>query len=973
MGTIMTSSSAPVRIPVATYRLQFNRSFTFADACLVVPYLDSLGITDCYASSYLKAVPGSSHGYDITDPTQLNPEIGTDEDYRRFVEELRRRSMGQILDVVPNHMGIGKSSNPWWQDVLENGPSSPYSTFFDIDWHPVKSELEDKVLLPILSDQYGAVLENQEITLEYGEGRFLVRYYDHRLPIAPKTSVQVLTHRLEEFLERGGADDPHVQELLSIITALRHLPGRKERDPRLVAELYREKEIARRRLAAVVDESKAVRAFIEENVAAFNGTKGDPASFDLLDALLRDQVYRVAHWRVAAEEINYRRFFDIHELAAIRMEDPAVFRTVHRFIFRLLVERAVTGLRIDHVDGLYDPGTYLRQLQSWGRDELRGDGHLDRPLFIIVEKILDKNESLPAAWPIHGTTGYEFLNLVNGLFVDSAKERAFEDLYVQFIRRKISYEDLVYESKKLIMRVAMASEINVLGHELNRLSERDRRSRDFTLNSLTHAITEIIACFPIYRTYVTEGPEEVTDRDQAFVRLAVAKAKRRNPALSGLVFDFVKDLLLKRADGGLPRDRVERLRFAMKFQQITGPVMAKGVEDTAFYHYNRLLSLNEVGGDPTRFGISVQEFHEVIHERRAAWPFSLSATATHDTKRGEDLRARLNVLSEMPAAWKTRLARWSRLNKRHKIEVEGWPAPDRNEEYLLYQTLVGSWPLEPMSDEQFRTYHDRIQAYAAKALKEAKANTSWSNPNEAYEQAVHDFIARILDRSASNPFLDDFLPFQESIARYGLCNSLAQVVLKIAAPGVPDFYQGTEVWDFSLVDPDNRRPVDYAGRATLLAELEREAKQTDDRRRPVRDLLQHPADGKIKLYITMTALRYRRGQASLFLNGEYVPMKIFGDQSEHLCAFARIFEDRAVVAVVPRLVAGLGSEPGQFPLGKKVWGETTVTVPSWKPDSPYRNLFTGAILATTGSEENQVLPVTDVLNDCPVALLERMT
>lgn len=956
------------RVPVATYRLQFNRAFPFKAATRIIPYLHALGITDCYASSYLKAVPGSTHGYDVVDPTVLNPELGTEEEYRAFIRTLQAHDMGHILDVVPNHMGIAQSANAWWQDVLENGPSSRFANLFDIDWYPVKRELADKVLLPILGDLYGAVLENQEITLVYETDRFFIRYFDHRLPVAPKPSVMILSHRLDELLAETGSTSPQVQELQSIITALRNLPSRTETDPQRVEERYREKDIIRHRLAALVRDSPTITNFLDDNVRLFNGTKGDPRSFDLLDALLNDQAYRLAYWRAAAEEINYRRFFDINELAAIRMEDEEVMNASHALIFQLVKEGCVTGLRIDHVDGLSDPGRYLRHWQAWAQRELQ------RPLFLLVEKILGKDEPLPETWPVSGTTGYDFLNLVNGLFVHTAHERTMDDLYARFVGRRSSFEELVYESKKLIMHASMASEINVLGHQLNLLSERDRRSRDFTLNSLTNAIREIIACFPVYRTYVTDGPEPLLDRDRAYIRLAVARAKRKNPALSGLVFDFVRSLLLKEWDERTQPDRRDQLRFVMKFQQMTSPVTAKGIEDTAFYMYNRLASLNEVGGDPRQFGVPLAAFHKRMRERQAYWSSSLSATSTHDTKRSEDGRARINVLSEIPQEWKAHVTRWAKLNKKHKADVEGQLVPDRNEEYLLYQTLVGMWPFGPLDDAQYRVLCDRIQGYMSKALKEAKVHTSWINPDQAYEEAVRQFVESILDRAKANPFLDDFLQFHDQIAHAGMWNALSQVVLKITAPGIPDFYQGTELWDFSLVDPDNRRPVDYETRASMLGDLRRALTECGPGRlRLVDTLLDQRADGRIKLFTTMTALNFRRANRELFQNGEYIPLESHGPKKDHVCAFARLHGELSAVTVVPRLVVSLTGDPKKAPVGTAAWSDTCVEVPSWRPGSPYRNLFTGEILASQTVGERQTLSLADVLRGCPVALLERLT
>ncbi|MDF0650626.1 MAG: malto-oligosyltrehalose synthase [Nitrospira sp.] len=955
-------------MPVSTYRLQLNRAFPFKAATAIVPYLSALGITDCYPSPYLKATPGSEHGYDVVDPTVLNPELGTEDEYREFIRSLHAHQMGHILDVVPNHMGIGRSANVWWLDVLENGPSSRYAHLFDIDWHPVKRELENKVLLPILGDLYGTVLENQEIVLLYEEGRFFIRYYDHRLPVGPKSATMVLTHRLDELIAEARASSPHVQELQSIVTALRNLPASTETDPERVEERNRERDIIRQRLATLVRDGATIARFLDDNVRIFNGTKGDPRSFDLLDALLDEQVYRLADWRVAAEEINYRRFFDINELAAVRMEDEAVLQALHVLVFRLVKEGAVTGLRIDHVDGLSDPGRYLREWQTWGQREL------GRPLFVVVEKILGKDEPLPETWPISGTTGYDFLNLLNGLFVQTTNERAMNETYVRFIRRRISFEDLVYESKKLIMQASMASEINVLGHQLNQLSERDRRSRDFTLNSLTNAIREIIACFPVYRTYITEGPEPLLDRDRAYIRLAVARAKRRNAALSWSVFDFVRSLLLKEWDERTSQNRQEQLRFVMKFQQMTSPVTAKGIEDTAFYRFNRLVSLNEVGGNPESFGVTVTAFHKHLRERQARWPFSLSATSTHDTKRSEDARGRINVLSEIPREWRTSVNRWAKLTRKCKVDVEGQLVPDRNEEYLLYQTLVGIWPLRPVDDAEYRAFCDRIQGYMNKALREGKTHTSWINPDQAYEDAMRQFIDAILDRTTPNAFLDEFLPFQRRVAQWGMWNTLSQVVLKATAPGVPDFYQGSELWDFSLVDPDNRRPVDYEMRASILNELRRGlAERGQDLRPLIRTLLAERTDGRIKLYTTMRALNFRRENHPLFHQGEYIPLEGHGTKQDHCCAFARLHLERALVTVVPRLVVSLTGDAMTSPVGSDVWEDTYVTVPSWRPHSPYRNLFTGEGLSTQTVGDRQMLPMADVLREFPVALLERLT
>jgi len=960
------------RIPVSTYRIQLNRTCTFRDVAKLVPYLHDLGISDLYCSPYFTAVPGSMHGYDVVDPTTLNPEIGTEEDYRAMVDELHQRGMGQLLDVVPNHMGISLQINGWWQDVLENGPSSPYASFFDIDWDPMKPELRDKVLLPILGDQFGVVLENQELRLVHQDGRFVIRYYDHCLPVAPKPSALILAHQVDALIREAGSNSPQVMELESIITALKHLPSRLDRASESVAERYREKEIIKRRLAALVKGSAMIQVFLDENVRLLNGTKGDPRSFDLLDQVLNDQAYRLAYWRVAAEEINYRRFFDINELAAIRMENPEVFEETHRLLFRLVKEGAVTGLRIDHVDGLYDPADYLNKLQRWARKELPTRSEAtDRPLYVLVEKILGVNEQLPANWPVFGTTGYDFLGWLNGLFVDHTNERVFGTIYTRFIGRVEPFDELTYRCKQLIMQASMASELSVLGHQLDRLSERDRRSRDFTLNSLTHAIQEIIACFPVYRTYITGEADGILDRDRMFVWQAVTHAKRRNPAVSGSVFDFVRDLLLK-SSSHTEQDREGRLKFVKKFQQITSPVTAKGIEDTAYYRYHRLISLNEVGADPQQFGIAPSLVHHQWKSRQEHRSASLSATSTHDTKRSEDVRARLNVLSELPKEWKTHVTRWHKMNRGFKTKARGESVPGSNEEYLLYQTLIGVWPLERMNEQDYSRFVERIQAYMNKAIKEAKEHTSWVSPAAEYEEAIKQFVAKLLDRSTSNPFLEDFLPFQERVAQYGLYNSLSQMLVKTAAPGVPDFYQGTELWDFSLVDPDNRRPVDFSERAKLLAELNKAAAATPGRMALIQDLFAQRVDGRIKLFLAAEALRYRRDHRALFQSGEYVPLHGTGEKCAHVFAFARIHSEESMVTVIPRLLTGVMPDARTPPLGEEVWKDTWLTLPAWGEGTQVRNIFTGDVLRAVTRDGCQVLAVGEIFLHSPVAWLERM-
>ena len=961
------------RIPVATYRLQFNHHCTFREAARLIPYLHALGITDCYASSLLKAVPGSLHGYDLIDPGELNPELGNQADFAAFSAALKQYDMGLLLDVVPNHMGILSADNLWWWDVLENGPGSRYAEAFDVDWTPLKRELTNKVLLPILGEQYGTVLEQQDIRLVAEEGGFVVTYGHHRLPVTAASWNHILSFCMEALVERLGEESSAVQELRSIMTALRHLPPGHDRSPEAIAERDRETQLVRRRLAALMSDCREVKEHIWTIVERYNGTKGVSESFDHLDALLNAQHYRLASWRVASEEINYRRFFDINELAAIRTEDPRIFAESHRLVFRLLKDGVATGLRIDHVDGLYDPEHYLRQLQDWAATELPQQGTDDLPsLFVVVEKILGPGEQLPSSWPVAGTTGYDFVRLLNGLFVRTDQAKAMDVAYITLTGERLSYDELVYQSKRLIMRASMSSELNGLGHQLNRLSERDRHYRDFTLNSLTHAVRDIIACFPVYRSYVTADRDGVLDRDRRFINQAVACAIQRNPAMSRQVFEFVRDLLLGTLPVSKNLTQEERVQFVTRFQQTTGPVMAKGVEDTACYRYNRLVSLNEVGGEPGRFGRSVEEFHQGIRERRAGWPHALSATSTHDTKRGEDVRARLNVLSEMPERWKKVVSRWMRLNKRYRTELEEGSAPERNMEYLLYQTLIGTWPVGPLDAGRYDEFIKRIERYMIKAVREAKVRTSWVNSHAAYEDALKHFVRSILERRSGNQFLEAFLPFQDMVARYGMYNSLSMVVLKVAAPGIADCYQGTELWELTLVDPDNRAPVDYATRGVMMAECAQiEEKTGDDRIAAVRALCNSWQDGRIKMFLLRVALHHRRNQAALYLHGDYVPLAAQGRDQSRLCAFARLHQDQAVVAVAPRFLASRETEQAVGSVLEAPWQDTSVTVPSWKAGSVYHHLFTGERFETTCDGPHQVLQVGAILRHCPVALLIR--
>lgn len=985
-----------LRIPLSTYRVQMNRNFRFTDAAAIVPYLSDLGITDLYTSPYLTSRPGSLHGYDITDPTRLNPEIGTAEEYELLVNVLRQYDIGQLLDIVPNHMCLDHN-NRYWVDLLENGPASKCSGFFDIDWDPVKKELKDKVLLPFLGDQYGAALEKQDVQLAFEAGSFFIRLYEECLPVLPETYADILSLGIDELDTSEAGPGEGRNEVMSIITSAGNLPSYLETDPKKVEVRYREKEIIKKRLKEVYGTDPLVREFIDRNVALFNGTPGEPKSFDLLDGLLVKQVYRLSYWQVATEEINYRRFFDINSLAAIRIENPEVFEETHRLIFELIEEGKVTGLRVDHPDGLYDPTEYFDRLQRRcfaiamrsHVDEVREDVDLPygekyiasaissryeealqlernfKPFYIVAEKILGKGEIMPVEWPIFSTTGYVFLNSLTGIFVDGQNAKAFDALYRRFTRVQSDFQDVLYRNKKLVMETAMSSEINTLGHRLNTITEKNRLTRDFTLNSLTRAIVEVIACFPVYRTYVN-GPD-VRERDRHYIELAISRAIRKNPVTNESIFRFMKNVLLLAFSPGTPEDeKTSWLNFVMKFQQITGPVMAKGVEDTAFYVYNRLVSLNEVGGNPDRFGTLPDTFHGQNIERLKNWPFALITSSTHDTKRSEDVRARISVLSEMPGEWREHIISWAKINRKKKILVGNRFVPDRNEEYLLYQTLVGTWPPGHTTEDEYGAYRSRIKSYISKAVKEAKVNTSWINPDTLYDEALNAFIDAVLDRSRPNAFLDDFLPFEQRTAVFGMLNSASQVLLKICSPGVPDFYQGSELWNFTLVDPDNRQPVDYSRRIRLLSEIKDELGRTDHAVF-AKELTRSMEDGRIKLYITYRALKLRRQLRDVFEKGEYIPLEATGARSGHVIAFARRHLTSMAVVAVPRFLVKILSLPDlRF---DDIWEDTVIILPAAAGEGDYRNIFTGEEMAGQGP----ALSCRDIFRNFPVALLNKVS
>jgi (1->4)-alpha-D-glucan 1-alpha-D-glucosylmutase len=968
----MASLLKTARVPLATYRLQLRADFGFDEVRRLTSYLRRLGVSDAYLSPLFHAREQSEHGYDVVNHKAIEPSFGGEAGIERLAGALREREMGLLLDVVPNHMGVHDAQNVWWQDVLENGEGARCARHFDIDWNPPAEKLRHKVLLPILGDSYGNVLERQELKVVHEDRRFCVQYFDRRFPLTPSSWSVILRLLLEKLPDDAQRDDPNRMELESIIGALEKLPPRTSRDPEHLHERYREQEVASRRLHDLLERSPTISDALQAALVELNGQAGDPRSFDRLDELLDQQAYRLSWWRTAVDEINYRRFFDINELAAVRVEEPEVFTAVHELVFRMLCKGWVTGLRIDHPDGLYDPTQYFENLQKeWRRSlddpecETSRQSTPHHDLYVVAEKILAHDEVLRPDWSICGTTGYYFLNLVNGLFVRREGVEALRAVYRRFTGLETPFSRIIYESKKAILNYSMSSELHVLAWRLSRLAERNRVSRDFTLTSLVRALGEVIACFPVYRTYVR--PSDVTpgDEDIRRIMMAVRLAKIRNTEMSWAYFDFIASVLLLEEPAGAPEDELrERREFALKFQQVTGPVTAKGLEDTAFYRYFPLASLNEVGGEPSSLGVLPEEFHRVATHRVADWPNALSATSTHDAKRGEDLRARLNVLSEIPEVWQAAVHRWSELNQPCRGEAEGEPIPSLNEEYLLYQTLVGAWPLDADPARPNPQFTARIRQYMQKALREAKMTTSWLNVSEAYEATVFEFIERILDPAVSPRFLQDLDALVRDIAGSGFLNSLSQTLVKICAPGVPDFYQGSELWEFSLVDPDNRRPVDFAHREKLLAELERQA--AEDLPGLAAELLASWPDPRIKMFVIWRSLLLRRRLRDVFLDGDYLPLAPEGSRADHVAGFARRKGDRWVVAAVPRFARLLGDDP--LPAMRAGWEKTRLPLPDEAPPH-WRCAFTARRTAVN-EKSSRALKLPELFSAFPLILLE---
>ncbi|MDQ7783444.1 MAG: malto-oligosyltrehalose synthase [Desulfomonilaceae bacterium] len=927
-----------MRIPHATYRVQLNTEFGFQDLRKIVGYLSDLGISDVYVSPIFKARDGSPHGYDIVDMNRINDELGEPDDLPALSRELRERSMGWLQDIVPNHMAF-HHGNDMLMDILENGLSSRYATFFDIYWDDPHPLVTGRLLAPFLGRHFGQCLEAGEIVPAYGAHGFRIHYYTLQFALKIETYADVLGHRLGMLKVRMGEDDPNFVKLLGILYVLKTLPGEEDRDER-----YHQIRFVKRMLWELYTRDDRLRAFLDENIRIFNGTPGDPESFRLLEELLARQLFRLSFWKVAADEINYRRFFTINELISVRVESEEVFQETHRLLLELLARGMVSGFRVDHVDGLRDPTSYLRRL----REKIPG-------VFIVVEKILDPDEALPIVWPVQGTTGYDFLSHVNGLFCRTENEDAFDRIYEAVTGFSGRYDDLVREKKTIIIDEDMSGDVYNLAQLIKGVAVSDRHGGDITLYRLHRALKEILSVFPVYRTYF--GTDSYSATDRKYVKAAVAEALRRRPGLRYECAFIERFLLLDYPDYLSDDEKSKWLEVAMRFQQLTGPLMAKGFEDTTLYVYNRLVSLNDVGCEPRDFGYTLDAFDEFCINRQQLWPHSLNATATHDTKRGEDARARINVLSEIPREWEERVKRWMDLNQRGKERLGNEYAPDTNDEYLLYQSLIGAFPFH---EDDFGAFVQRIKEYVVKAVREAKVHTAWLTPDERYENAFVAFVDTILGDADHNPFLEDFLPFQRRIAHHGMLNSLSQTLVKITAPGVPDFYQGSELWDFSLVDPDNRRPVSYDVRRTFIEDI----LLKDERGRSglIKELMETYRDGRIKMFLIRAALLARRAHADLFQTGEYVPLRAGGVLRDHVMAFARHSHDRWAVTIVPRFTTSLVRD-GRFPLGETVWGDTRIPVPGGMP-AELEDAVCKRPVSTGGG-----LLVAESLKEFPVALL----
>ncbi len=928
-----------MKIPLSFYRIQFNPEFGFAKASEVVEYLSFLGISDLYASPIFKAGKGSAHGYDVVDQNQLNPELGNRAAFERLSASLKDRRMGWVQDIVPNHMAM-TGENRVLMDVLENSGCSDYFDFFDIEWNHPDESMKGRLLAPFLGRPYGDALEDGEIQLTFAPGGFCINYGGLELPVRIGSYLKIIAPGVDSLKGSLGEDHPDFIKFLGTYHSLNNLSSTDR-----CAERNEQILFVKRMLWELYLQNPRIKEFIEERIATFNGKKGVPESFNPLDGLLSEQNFRLSFWKVAAEEINYRRFFNINELISLRVEDEKVFSRVHSLLLDLVRDNTVTGLRIDHIDGLYDPTAYLRRLRERTGEDL----------YVVVEKILSPGETLPDFWPVQGTTGSDFLKAANGIFCREKNERAFEKIYSGFTGLRTAYDDVLYEKRKLIAEKYMIGDADNIAHLFKRILSKDRHGSDLTIYGLKKAFIEILVLFPVYRTYISRDLSRSSD--PSFIREAAQKARGRNPDLLQEINFIEKVLLLQFGDYLSEKDKEDWLHFVMRFQQFTGPNMAKGLEDTTLYVYSRLLSLNEVGGNPGEFGTSLEAFHAMNRMRASISPYAMNASSTHDTKRGEDARARIHVLSEIPLEWEKRIKAWNRMNRKRKKRLDHKEVPDRNDEYFLYQTLIGAFPPD---ETEYAVFVERMKSAIVKSIREAKVHTAWLKPDSAYEDAFVAFIEEILTPSGRNEFLREFIPFQRKVAYYGMFNSLSQTLIKMTSPGIPDFYQGSELWDLNLVDPDNRRPVDFERRKECLSNVADRSRR--DMSQLLSDLLLHWEDGRIKLFLIFRVLKARREHADLFQKGDYLPLSASGRFADHLVAFARKRENAWAVTLCPRFLTEVTGE-GESPLGPDAWSDTRVPIPEEAPVL-WREAITGREI-----KGGRAFTIGEILKDYPAALL----
>lgn len=931
-------TSKKMRIPEATYRLQLSAPLDFKAVRAIVPYLSKLGVSDIYASPILKPRTGSSHGYDVVDPARLNEELGDREDLRLVANVLQQHGMGWIQDIVPNHMAFHRE-NLMLMDVLEKGPNSRFIDFFDIDWDHTQEGIKGRVLAPFLGKHFGAALEDGEIQLTFGPDGLQVSYYEMKLPVRLGSYERIFSCRIHELKRRLGEDHPDYIKLLGVLYMVRSSPPTED-----CGAAQDRSSFVKRLLWELYTQSPIMRDFVLENLSVLNGEKGNPRSFAGLEELLSEQFYRLSYWKVAADEINYRRFFSVNELISLNIHLDEVFDHTHAFILKLIRSGLISGLRIDHVDGLQDPTRYLKRLRKAAPET-----------YLLVEKILASEEELTREWPVQGTTGYDFLATVNGVFCETTNEKAFTEIYHGITGSEVPFEELVRRNKQIIISEDMAGDVYNLAQLVKRIADSERHGQDLTMYGLQRAVREVLSAFPVYRTYLSS--EYVPESDRTSILRSVETSRARRPSLANEL-DFIERFLCLQFPDYLAEDQKQQwLHFVMRFQQCTGPLMAKGFEDTVFYNFNRLVSLNDVGGNPGVFGFSLKKFHDFNLKRQALWPHAMNATSTHDTKRGEDVRARLNVLSEIPEEWDSRIRNWVAINSNKKKRVRDREAPDKNDEYHLYQTLVGAFPF---NRDEYPAFVERIKTYVVKAVREAKVHTAWLKPDNEYEDAFVSFARAVLESGDGDPFFDSFLPFQRKVAHYGVLNSLSQTLIKVTSPGVPDFYQGTELWDLTLVDPDNRRPVDFPLREGLLEEI---MERTDSGLKAfIAEVLANPEDGRVKMFLTTRLLKIRSEFPELFRDGTYSAVQAGGTLGAHLVTFKRSHGKHTALILAPRFFTSLVPE-GCMPLGQATWKDTFIQL-GIPHAVQMHNVLTDTCV-TCAPESN----VGEILEEFPVALL----